>query len=370
MSRTGFTRRGMLGLVAAAAYSQSRNKEISMSNPLPLRPNAHQESPELWKRWNAMFADTSARNLDGQRQLHAEMCAPSKDCDTGKPIGNVHKSPDFVLWHRAFLYYHEQILSALGGSAMGLPYWDWSVDRLCPPAYDAKNFKFGANLDHSTQKLGDENFSADHIAGVVALLRNMPPEEAAVQLFDQPIHMLVHSRLGWDHANDLKTAAGDPLFYGHHANLDRLASHIFQGGWPKPSGISYRFIGPDGKEICTTLDKFATMPSPYEGEQPIDTSSYTVKVIDDVPSVLAGGYSRVQTQLRFPRPLKMGRYRLVSGKGTQLGEIASIDHHGSVDFILWLTPENYRKAREEGVRTALENVPASLARAVLVTNNR
>jgi hypothetical protein len=365
--QSSMTRRSVLALSALAACKPKNQRTTPMPNPLPTRPNGHVAIPELFVRWNAMFHDSGARNLMGQMALHAEMCDDTLDCiDPHKTIPNVHHSPDFVLWHRAFLYYHEQILSALGGIQVGLPYWDWTIDRLCPTAFDAGKFDFGGSLAHSENQLGDENFSAQNIIAVVVALRSLRPEVAAAQLFDEPIHKLVHFHFGWDHRGDLMMAAGDPAFYGHHGNLDRLATHIFQGGWPSPSGLNYHFFGPDNKATCTTIDGFAAMASPYQGDQPLDTSGYQVQNLELLDRTVDSSYSRVRMRLHFSSPLKMGAYQVLSGKGTPLGQIASIDHHGESDFTLWVTLENYRKAQAEGVQTT-EHVTAGLTGALLVS---
>ena len=314
-----------------------------------------------------MFRDPGERNLMGQMALHAEMCDDSNDCITHQSIPNVHHTPDFVLWHRAFLFFHEQILSALGNGPVGLPYWDWSSDRLCPPAFDAAKFDFGKHLAHSTNELGDENFAQEQILGVVAALRSLPPAEAAMQLFDEPIHTLVHGRFGWGRRSDLTTAAGDPAFYGHHGNLDRLATHIFEKGWPAPSGINYHFIGTDNKPICTKIDQFSNMASPYAGDGPIDTSGFEVRKMEDLRVAPPEGYSRVRTRLRFSAPLSMGLYQLHTNSGVRVGEIASIHHHGGADFTVWLTTENYAKARSEGLKTAPESTSPEITGALLVT---
>ncbi len=337
---------------------------------LPLRRNAHNPDPIPAKRWNAMFADSGTRSLMGQMTLHADMCDDSVDCLTGGQIGNVHYSPDFVLWHRAFLYYHEQILGVLGdGTPVGLPYWEWSGDRLCPPAYDAAQFDFRKHLMHSKQELSDENFAPQQIVAVVAALRSMPPENAAVEMFDEPIHAIPHNRFGWDRRSDLMTAAGDPLFYGHHGNLDRLATHIFEKGWPKPTNISYYFIGADGIQVCTKLDRFAGMPSPYEGDQPIDTSAYQVTKFEGSAQVRPGSYSRIRLKLRFERPVPNGLHQLITGKGRRVGEIAS-NHHGSSNFIVWLSPEDHGEVRSQGLLLADIHEKAEIAGSILVTSPR
>jgi hypothetical protein len=355
-------------MAAAAGCAHKHRPEAAMSNGLPLRPNAAKANAGVVKRYEAMFADRTAKNLEGQRKLHAEMCEASLDCLTKATIGDVHCSTDFVLWHRAFLYYHEQILCALGTGDVGLPYWNWGVDLACPPAYDPSQFSFGQHMAHLPDDLDYQIFNPDHIVGVVAGLRSLPPGQAAADLFQEQIHMLPHNYFGWDYRTNLAAAAGDPLFYGHHGNLDRLATHIFEGGWPAPSGIHYHFIEPNGNKCCTTLDRFATTPSPYEGDQRLDTSAYRVTPVDDVPARPGSGYSRVRVKLHFSRPLAIGLYQLVSGKGARLTSIASIEPHGGSDFIVWLTVENYRAARAEGVTTATENVPAELTHgALLVT---
>ena len=340
--------------------------------PLPIRRNAHVAQPELFTRWNAMHADTTAKNLEGQQKLHAAVCETSKDCVTGRPIGNIHHTPDFVLWHRAFLFFHEQILSAFGGSNVGLPYWEWTSDRVCPPAFQStgsNQFTFKSHLKHSPHGLGDENFTPENIAAVVAALRMLPPAEAAMDLFSEPIHTLVHGKFGWDHQTDLTTAARDPAFYGHHGNLDRLATHIFEKGWPAPSGISYHFVGPDGETVCTTLDRFAIMPSPYEGDGPIDTSRFRITNLEPRPKAQTQPYLRIRTKLRFPSPLKMGVYELVTAKGKAIGEIAALHHEGTTDFIVWLSAEDYSLALQDGITTTLDHGIAKITAAAQVSRD-
>jgi hypothetical protein len=365
MRQRAWTRRALLASAGAAACRRVRNEEL-IAGSLPVRPDAAQASPTLVRRWNAMFSLTGPHRLDSQRQMHADVCDETADCQTKRPVPNVHYTPDFVLWHRAFLYYHEQILSALESGNAGIAYWDWSTARLCPLAYQQQPFSFGNHLYRSPNELGDENFTPEQVIRVVALLRKLPPADAAMELYDQPIHKFPHSRLGWRRPNDLAVAAGDPLFYGHHANLDRLAQHIFQSRWPEPTGAHYRFYDGQGKEVCTTLDRFASMPSTYAGDRPIDTSAYTVGALADLERQRLPANSRARLAIQFKRPLPMGIHRLISGKGAFLGEIASIHHTGEVKFVFWASVENARAAKRDGIKVTIEGRSAELMNAYIV----
>jgi tyrosinase len=45
-------------------------------------------------------------------------------------LNDAHNGPAFFPWHRQFLINFEQALQKVSGNPLlGLPYWDWSVDR-------------------------------------------------------------------------------------------------------------------------------------------------------------------------------------------------------------------------------------------------
>ena len=70
------------------------------------------------------------RSLIRQAWLHGYYCDP------GQAGINVHNSWAFLPWHRAFLYYHEQILGSLIGKPhFRLPYWDWDQNGKIPPCF-------------------------------------------------------------------------------------------------------------------------------------------------------------------------------------------------------------------------------------------
>ncbi|TWJ03201.1 tyrosinase [Mucilaginibacter frigoritolerans] len=157
-----------------------------------------------------------------------------------------HGSWFFLPWHRMYLAYFEQIVAAtivkLGGPAdWALPYWNYSDTsnpnaRTIPPAFTNPNnatnglwitgrvsdtippryVTLGAlntipyTGDGRTSPLGfggpETGFS--HSGGTHGQLESLP-------------HDMVHVAIGGA-MGDPRTAALDPIFWLHHANIDRL----------------------------------------------------------------------------------------------------------------------------------------------------
>jgi polyphenol oxidase len=65
------------------------------------------------------------RNWFHQGQVHCWYCSGALDGLWGQEI---HGGWWFLPWHRAYLFFHEQILGALiGDPTFALPYWDWDT---------------------------------------------------------------------------------------------------------------------------------------------------------------------------------------------------------------------------------------------------
>ena len=171
----------------------------------------------------------------GQANIHLNYC----------PHGNWF----FLPWHRAYLYYFEQICrEASGTEDFTLPYWDWSTHPTIPEVFwgDATN-----PLNHGDI---DPDFPGPHVGRAIGPADPIPAEfvgpNVISSIFDNPDFVLA---IGSDPApkprpNDGKSrAAGllegtphngvhgtilgdmgdllsprDPIFWLHHANVDRL----------------------------------------------------------------------------------------------------------------------------------------------------
>lgn len=169
-----------------------------------------------------------------------------------------HFSWFFLPWHRMYLHHFEQIVAAevlaLGGPAdWTLPYWNYSTDvasrRLPPPFRDPtlpdgspnhlyvaeRNPAANQGLDFAEEAdvdltaclespvfanprfggaagFGGPQTGFNHNAGsAVGLLENIPHGQ---------MHVEVGGDEGW--MGSFNTAALDPIFWLHHANIDRL----------------------------------------------------------------------------------------------------------------------------------------------------
>ena len=181
-----------------------------------------------------------------QANVHCWYCGGEGNRTGAGP--EVHGSWRFLPWHRMYLYFHERILGALvGDNAFALPYWDWDTpgrDRL-PPVYADPGTPDQPNPLHDRNRGATAN---DRIpAGIVdapamqAVLSPISfeqpggfggtpdgPEESAGTLENSPhgpVHIWTADPSFQSASPDmgvLATAARDPIFFAHHANIDRI----------------------------------------------------------------------------------------------------------------------------------------------------
>ncbi|MBU6464146.1 MAG: tyrosinase family protein [Bradyrhizobium sp.] len=167
-----------------------------------------------------------------------------------------HGSYYFASWHRMFLYFFDRILRAASGDPnLVLPYWNWTdpAQRTLPLAFrqpaDASNPLYiappgrPAALDAGTASLGAG--TVDYSAAFASTAFDSPGGSGASfggqiatpmqfngphgDLESQP-HDVVHVALG-GLMSDPDTAAQDPIFWLHHANIDRMWNRwLAQGG--------------------------------------------------------------------------------------------------------------------------------------------
>ena len=164
-----------------------------------------------------------------------------------------HGSWFFLPWHRMYLHFFEQIVAAevvkLGGpNNWALPYWNYSADlqsRLLPTAFrnptlpdGTKNFLFVAQRDsdaNAGQQFADAgdvelqpaltlaDFSGPdpiNFGGFATNFSHNGPGAGQLEIVPHgSIHVAVGAG-GW--MSGFNTAGLDPIFWLHHANIDRL----------------------------------------------------------------------------------------------------------------------------------------------------
>jgi tyrosinase len=251
MSNSPIGRRGFLHALAAGA--------ATIAVPFPSRAGPRQfrvrknfntlragdpEFDGLIKGVGALKEQSATKQIDvtgwdGQAQLHVDHCP--------------HRNWFFLPWHRAYLFFFEEICRrASGVEKFTLPYWDWGKDRKVPapfldsgsplydPERDANIAKWEANAKRVGREVEDRvavqtDFEA--LGGVKA--KNLRDESGAGLIEREP-HDYIHKAVGGvtkqntpGHLFSMK-AALDPLFWLHHAHVDRLWARWTQD--PKPAG--------------------------------------------------------------------------------------------------------------------------------------
>jgi tyrosinase len=175
-----------------------------------------------------------------------------------------HGTEWFFSWHRAYLYYFERIVRKLSGNdEFALPYWDWDDPnrRTLPPEFRSPNHPTWGVLFHGDRNplLNNGGALPGGPAGVDPFARTLDengqevsPSEMETPTFlagrtnpgfgggprqggsftagvlEIGTHGRVHDLTGRRVGNQavgmasVPTAALDPIFYLHHANVDRL----------------------------------------------------------------------------------------------------------------------------------------------------
>jgi hypothetical protein len=159
-----------------------------------------------------------------------------------------HRQFFFTAWHRMYTYYFERILrKASGNPSFALPYWNYTdvdAQRIIPEAYRlpanattnalyngsrSAVYNGGAALPASdvsysnafsltnftTPTLGSPSFGGRTVAAPA----HFPASSGSGRLEQSP-HNNVHNDVGGDMATG--ESPRDPIFWLHHANIDRL----------------------------------------------------------------------------------------------------------------------------------------------------
>jgi len=265
-------------------------------------------------------------NGGGATQLtwdhHTQVHGMSPDPGDGLRNQCQHATWFFLPWHRMELFWFESVCrSIIAGltdvddetkRTWALPYWDYDRDgsRPMPPAFREPTFEGrpnplfestrGPGINAATTLMPSTITSAASWFPVVDFSstdRARPSFGGFQTSFHHPIggfpfgqleggpHNSVHSQIG-GRMNDSNQAAGDPIFWLHHANIDRLwevwrrNAGVGHDATESPYlGLAFTFLAPDGT------------PTPHTPAGVVSTDTQLHYVYDDTSVPASAGVS-------------------------------------------------------------------------------
>ncbi|GBG87042.1 hypothetical protein CBR_g44499 [Chara braunii] len=177
------------------------------------------------------------RGMEQQRLVHCVYC--SGGLAYGREY-DVHNNWFFLPWHRMYLYFHERILAAMVGDPdFRLVFWSWdsrsgrefpaAFRRPSSPLFDRNrndnDWNLRALVSNATRREMLRTTIVDADTHELFLGRPLGSEQGG--LIETGSHNAIHAAVGrqtppFHNMGNLSWAAADPVFFAHHANVDRL----------------------------------------------------------------------------------------------------------------------------------------------------
>jgi hypothetical protein len=224
------------------AVAASQNPAVKQRHEV-LSTEAAQDVASYKKAVKAMMAlnANDPRNWTQQAYIHGQQFF--NKCQHGNWF--------FFPWHRAYLYYMEELVRKYSGNqSFALPYWDWSRTDSLPapfrndPASSLYNATRNPGINAGLQFTADQKAEYVGMAKINQLLSISDfttyggGNPGAGQLETTP-HNFIHVWVGGDMVQ--ADSPLDPIFYLHHCNVDRLYSEwLSRTGHSRPPQVGWQ----------------------------------------------------------------------------------------------------------------------------------
>lgn len=222
MERADQKRRQLIkGILGTAALPGLPNIALANSGPrMRIGWQQFKATSQYQSYLNAMSAMRRNTNPADQGSLHFWVNVHQNYCP--------HNVPYFISWHRGYLYcFEQQLRISSGDPTLNLPYWDYYADATMPaeftnpaPSNPLYLERAGANVYNALtlSPFAPEvfNFQRGTTNAFEARIESAP---------HNPVHNLIGGIMS------TMQSPFDPIFYLHHANIDRLTH-----AWALPDG--------------------------------------------------------------------------------------------------------------------------------------
>ncbi|MGQ0501547.1 MAG: tyrosinase family protein [Panacagrimonas sp.] len=281
LANSAFAVDGVLPRENINAFSQSADKVAKLRQAVTTlagRPNTD------WSSWFNMAAIHMISPDDvADAKPPAAVSALYNQCHSDESL--------FFLWHRAYVWSMERLMQdAVGDPSFRLPYWDWYGSPSLPEIFRGKLLSDGKtenSLYREDRNPGVNKGNAIWIPRVTAGFRT--PGNGDFTRFQDQLnggeHGSIHVAIGTrTNMGSTLTAARDPIFWLHHANIDRLLpvwlkidpKRKARTSYPTWLPARYRFPEPGGQVQTPTVDQLALNAAEALGYAYDDLSQPTV----------------------------------------------------------------------------------------------
>lgn len=217
-----------------------------------------------------------------------------------------HTSWRFLPWHRMQVLRFEQIVARYSGkSDFAVPYWDWANDPFPPLFFDDPVFRMPGRTAPRGMVMNSRWFTG-RLDDPFATFFGAPREDDGPRHVSGSAewsgHNLMHGFVGGD-MNNLQRAPNDPIFWLHHANVDRAwtlwrrrnPDDVYPQAWRDEvlSGL----IDADGRPAPPTTAGAITEPLALGYTYPRDQ---TLPPVAEPPVALVGRRTRQTLAARLP----------------------------------------------------------------------
>ncbi|KAI8865378.1 Di-copper centre-containing protein, partial [Ramicandelaber brevisporus] len=164
--------------------------------------------------------------------------------NTNSPL--THNGASFLVWHRAFMAYFQQLMSAINGAVV-VPYWNWALDAAAPHQSPVlSSWMVGSNGEAATGcvrdgvmgSVGMYHYPTNHClqrrfngqngtitpwwneAQLLSILTRSTDYQTLRSNIENGPHPFVHGNIGGDLA--VMISPNDIIFFLHHGMVDRL----------------------------------------------------------------------------------------------------------------------------------------------------
>ncbi len=272
-----------------------------------------EEDPSSWVfQWYTHWVKGSTTKTAEISRIYGSGSSPHKTLandmwDTCQAHGAGENEDFFLPWHRMFVYYFESIIRHVSGKdEFTLPYWNYSVATpaihgVMPGEFRKQNdptykclFIDKRNKPNPNVNAGDPIDKNDPGAlDLVALTQATYSPAGAAPGFnmdlDQTVHGNVHVLVGnSQNMGAVPWAGGDPIFWMHHCNIDRLWASWNHCGGKNPTDSAwlnqqFTFADAHGNKVMTAIkdvDTIAKLHYSYDHLEPCPLKFRTLSAVE------------------------------------------------------------------------------------------